>query len=148
LDATTIRIAQQQERINQSVRELQGAISRVLSGGYSTRVQVIEGELADLMRSFNLLLNQFEAMLNSDQMRGDNSDFIRPIMEIISRMPDGSGFTPMSGQPPVNSPLNGIVVALGHVQAQYAQRLARLSQMAQGVVGAASHGVEGLNNIT
>ena len=92
LDATTIRIAQQQERINQSVRELQSAIGRVLTGGYSTRVQIIDGELADLMRSFNLLLNQFEAMLNSDQMRGDNSDFIRQILEIISRMPDGSGF--------------------------------------------------------
>jgi methyl-accepting chemotaxis protein len=148
LDATTIRIAQQQERINQSVRELQSAIGRVLTGGYSTRVQIIDGELADLMRSFNLLLNQFEAMLNSDQMRGDNSDFIRQILEIISRMPDGVGFPPILGQPPVNSPLNSVIVALGHVQAQYSQRLARLSQMAQGVVGAASHGAEGLSNIT
>jgi hypothetical protein len=148
LDKTNMRIAQQQERINQSVHELQSAISRVLTGSYSTRVQVIDGELVDLMRSFNLLLNQVEGMLNSDQMRGDASDVIRQVMEIISRMTDGSGITPMSGQPPVNSPLNGVIVALGHVQAQYTQRLARLSQMAQGVVGAASQGVEGLNNIT
>ena len=148
LDKTNMRIAQQQERINQSVHELQTAISRVLTGSYSTRVQVIDGELVDLMRSFNLLLNQVEGMLNSDQMRGDVSDLIRQIMEIISHMADGSGFTPMSGQPPVNSPLNGVIVALSHVQAQYTQRLARLSQMAQGVVGAASQGVEGLNNIT
>jgi hypothetical protein len=148
LDKTNMRIAQQQERINQSVHELQSAISRVLTGSYSTRVQVIDGELVDLMRSFNLLLNQVEGMLNSDQMRGDASDVIRQVMEIISHMTDGSGFTPMSGQPPVNSPLNGVIVALGHVQAQYTQRLARLSLMAQGVVGAASQGVEGLNNIT
>jgi hypothetical protein len=148
LDATSMRIAQQQDRINQSVRELQSAIGRVLTGGYSTRVQVIEGELADLMRSFNLLLNQIESMLNSDQMRGDPSGLIRQILEIISHMTDGSGFTPMSGQPAVNSPLNGIIVALSHVQAQYTQRLARLSQMAQGVAGAASQGMEGLNNIT
>ncbi|HEY7020749.1 MAG TPA: hypothetical protein VH349_06490, partial [Ktedonobacterales bacterium] len=148
LDKTNMRIAQQQERINQSVHELQTAISHVLTGSYSTRVQVIDGELVDLMRSFNLLLNQVESMLNSDQMRGDVSDLIRQIMEIISHMTDGSGFTPMSGQLPVNSPLNGVIVALSHVQAQYTQRLARLSQMAQGVVGAASQGVEGLNNIT
>jgi hypothetical protein len=148
LDKTNMRIAQQQERINQSVHELQSAISRVLTGSYSTRVQVIDGELVDLMRSFNLLLNQVEGMLNSDQMRGDVSDLIRQIMEIISHMTDGSGVTPMSGQPPINSPLNGVIVALGHVQAQHTQRLARLSLMAQGVVGAASQGVEGLNNIT
>ena len=148
LDKTNMRIAQQQERINQSVHELQSAISRVLTGGYSTRVQVIEGELVDLMRSFNLLLNQVEGLLNSDQVRGDVSDLLRQIMEIISRMSDGSSVTPMSGQPPVNSPLNGVIVALSHLQAQHTQRLARLSQMAQGVVGAASQGVEGLNNIT
>jgi hypothetical protein len=148
LDKTNMRIAQQQERINQSVHELQSAISRVLTGGYSTRVQVIDGELVDLMRSFNLLLNQVESLLNADQMRGDVSDLLRQIMEIISRMSDGSGITPMSGQPPVNSPLSGVIVALSHVQAQHTQRLARLSQMAQGVVGAASQGVEGLNNIT
>jgi hypothetical protein len=142
------RFAALQDRISQSVRELQGAISRVLTGSYSTRVQVLEGELGDLMRSFNLLLNHFEGILNSDQMRGDTSGVIRQIMEIISRMADGSGFTPMQGQPAVNGPLNGVIVALGHVQAQYAQRLARLSQMAQGVVGAANQGLEGLSNIT
>src|SRR4051794_16878667 len=56
LEMTSTRIAAQQERINNSVRELQTGISRVLTGSYSTRVQVIEGELADHMRSINLLL--------------------------------------------------------------------------------------------
>ncbi len=148
LEMTNMRIAQQQERINQSVLELQTAIGHVLTGSYSTRVQVIEGELGDHMRSFNLMLNQFESLLNSDQMRGDTSGLIRQIMEIISHMTDGSGFTPMQGQPAVNAPLGGVMVALGHVQSQYTQRLARLSQMAQDVVGAASQGQEGLNNIT
>jgi hypothetical protein len=54
----------------------------------------------------------------------------------------------MSGQPPVNSPLSGVMVALGHLQSQHTQRLARLSQMAQDVAGAASQGSEGLSNIT
>jgi hypothetical protein len=148
LDVINARIAAQQERINQSVRELQSGLSRVLTGSYSTRVQIVEGELSDLMRSFNLLLNQFEGILNSDQMRGDVSVLIRQIMEIISRMTDGSGFTPMSGQWPVNSPLNGVIAALSHVQTQYDQRFARLSQMAQGIGGAASQGIEGLGNIT
>ena len=120
----------------------------MLTGSISTRVQIVEGELADDMRSFNLLLNQFETMLNADPIRGDASGLIRQIMEIISHMTDGSGFTPMQGQPAVTSPLSGVMVALGHVQSQYSQRLARLSLMAQDVVGAASQGQEALNNIT
>jgi hypothetical protein len=148
LETTNKRIAEQQERLGQSIRELQSAISRVLTGSYSTRVQIVEGELGDLMRSFNLLLNQIEGMLSSDQMRGDTSGMIRQIMEIISHMTDGSGFTPMQGQPLVNSPLSGVVVALSHVQSQYTQRLERVHEVAQGVAGAVGQGLEGLANTT
>jgi len=147
LDLTNTRIAQQQERLGQSIREMQSAISHVLTGSYSIRVQIIDGELADLMRSFNLLLNQIEGMLSSDQLRGDTSGLIRQIMEFISRMADGSGFTPMQGQPPVNSPVSGVLIALSHVQSQYTQRLARINQVAQGVAGAARQGLDGLDNI-
>jgi hypothetical protein len=143
LAAANARAVQQQQRLEEGIRALQTTIARMLTGDYKARVAPVPGDLADLMRSFNLLLEHFQSQLELEPANASPAETIRQMLELISVIAEGGLYTP-SMEDYAGTPLGAVMQALVHLHTRSARRTVKIQELAGDVAGAVQTGLEGL----
>jgi len=140
--------AKQQQRLQAEIGALQDAITRVLSGTYVARVDVVPGELAELMQSFNLLLDRIHSLVGTEQGRDHTSELVGQMLVLIGEIAEGNASTSRGINPHASGPLGAVMQALLHLQTRSANRYARVQELVSDVAGAVQTGLDGLGNTT
>jgi hypothetical protein len=140
--------AKQQQRLQAEIQALQDAITRVLSGAYVARVDVVPGELAELMQSFNLLLDRIHSLVGTEQGRDTTSELVGQMLVLIGEIAEGNAARARGVDPRAGGPLGAVMQALLHLQTRSAHRSARIQELVSDVAGAVQTGLDGLSNTT
>jgi methyl-accepting chemotaxis protein len=148
LETLQVVQARQQQQLRSEILALQDAITRVLSGAYVARVDVVPGELADLMQSFNLLLERIHALVGSGQGRDTTSELVEQMLILVGEITEGNTSVTRGVDPHASGPLGPVMQALLHLQARSANRAARTQELVSEVAGAVQTGLDGLGNTT
>ena len=146
LEALAAQVGEQQRQLDAGMNMMQFTIARVLSGDYSARAEQVEGELASLADSLNVLLQRLEVATNAEQLGSRVDAAALPLLENLSRMSEGITPSPSSLPIMTNTPFDSVSVAVTQLQANVAQRLGRIQRIVGEVVGALGHSQEGLNS--
>ena len=148
LDALQASMYDHERSLDQAIRAIQQAVTRVLSGEYNVRAELPGGPLKSLEDSLNLLLDQARAAGDAEQVRARVEAAALPLIDAVTRMTDAGSLTPLSVPIMTNTALDGLSVVLSQMQAQIAQRMARIQRIAGDLVGAIDHSQDSLNDIT
>lgn len=146
LEALAAQVGEQQRQIDAGINAMQFTIARVISGEYSTRVEQVDGELASLADSLNILLQRLEVATHAEQLGTRVDAAALPLLENLSRLNEGITPSPSSLPIMTNTPFDSVSVAVSQLQASVSQRLGRVQRIVGDVVGALSHSHEGLNS--
>lgn len=146
LEALAAQVGEQQRQLDVGINAMQFTIARVISGEYSTRVEQVEGELAPLADSLNILLQRLEVATHAEQLGTRVDAAALPLLENLSRLNEGITPSPSSLPIMTNTPFDSVSVAVSQLQASVTQRLGRVQRIVGEVVGALSHSQEGLNS--
>lgn len=144
LDALAGQVNEQHSILNENIVAIQSAIARAISGEFSVRVEMPEGDLSPLADSLNLLLQRVESVSHAEQMRSRVEAAALPLIDSIARMADAGTPTPASLPIMTGTSLDSLSVVLGQMQQAVAQRLARVQRQATAMVGALAHSQDGL----
>lgn len=146
LEALAAQVGEQQRQLDAGINTMQFTIARVVSGEYSARVEQIDGELASLAGSLNVLLQRLEVATQAEQLGTRVDAAALPLLENLSRLNEGITPSPASLPIMTNTPFDSVSVAVSQLQASVTQRLGRVQRIAGDVVKALSHSQEGLHN--
>ncbi|MGZ3678515.1 MAG: hypothetical protein ACXWQR_08085 [Ktedonobacterales bacterium] len=146
LEALAAQVGEQQRQFDAGVNVMQFTIARVISGEYSARVEQVEGELASLADSLNVLLQRLEVATHAEQLGTRVDAAALPLLENLSRL--NEGITPSPSSLPIitNTPFDSVSVAVSQLQVSVTHRLGRVQHIVGEVVNALSHSQEGLNS--
>lgn len=148
LEALSGQIAEYRRALEQTIIDMQATIRRAISGEYSVRAEVPEGDLAPLAESLNLLFQRVESATQAEQTRALLEAAALPLIDSIVRMTD-SGTPPPASLPfMTGTPLDSLTVVLSQMQAAVAQRMAHVQRLATEVVGALGQSEGGLAGTT
>lgn len=145
LEAAQAQLDGLRERIDQGIGAMQATITHAIAGDYHSRAPVALGELSPLAETLNVLLQRVEAQTQAEQMQSRIQAAALPLIDAIARMNDTGTPTPSSLPIMTNTPMDSVTVAVSHMQANVAQRLARVQKLVGEVVGALGHSQDGLN---
>lgn len=148
LDALSAQLGDQDRLLDGQVRQIQGTITRALGGEYTAQLDALDGQLAPLAESINLLLQRVETATQAEQMRSRLEAAALPLIDSIAHMADTGTPTPSSLPMMTNTWLDSLAVLLNQMQAKVAQRLGRIQRLATDMVGGVSHSHEGLTDMT
>ncbi|HLJ79953.1 MAG TPA: hypothetical protein VKT52_00620, partial [Ktedonobacterales bacterium] len=135
LDALSSQLGDQVRLLDDDVRQIQGTITRALGGEYTARLEMLDGQLAPLAESLNLLLQRVEIATQAEQMRSRLEAAALPLIDSIARMADAGTPTPSSLPIMTNTPLDALAVVLNQMQVTVGQRLVRIQRLATDMVG-------------
>lgn len=146
LEALAAQVGEQQRQLDFGINIMQYTIARAVSGEYSVRVEQVDGELASLADSLNVVLQRLEVATHAEQLGTRVDAAALPLLENLSRMNEGVTPSP-SGLPIMtNTPFDSVSVAVTQLQANFTQRLGRVQRIVSDIVDALSHSQEGLHN--
>ena len=145
LEAAQAQLDDMRDRIDQGIGAIQATITHAIAGDYHSRAPVTIGELSPVAETLNVLLQRVEAVTQAEQMQSRIQAAALPLIDAIARMNDSGGPTPPSLSIVTNTPMDSVTVAVSHMQANVAQRLARVQKLVGEVVGALGHSQDGLN---
>lgn len=148
LEALSSQLGDQAHLQEDNIRQIQNTITRALGGEYTARLDVLDGHLAPLTDSLNLLLQRVETATQAEQMRSRLEAAALPLIDSIAHMADTGTPTPSSLPIMTNTPLDSVAVVLNQMLATVAQRLGRVQRLAMDMVGALSHSQDGLTGTT
>ncbi|HLZ23511.1 MAG TPA: hypothetical protein VKQ30_15465 [Ktedonobacterales bacterium] len=148
LDALSSQSGDQLRVQDESIRQIQGTITRALGGEYTARLDALDGQLAPLTDSLNLLLQRVEIATQAEQMRARLEAAALPLIDSIAHMADSSTPTPSSLPIMTNTPLDSLAVVLYQMQSTVAQRLGKVQRLATDMLGGVGHSQEGLTDMT
>lgn len=148
LEALSSQLGDQAHLQEDNIRQIQNTITRALGGEYTARLDVLDGHLAPLTDSLNLLLQRVETATQAEQMRSRLEAAALPLIDSIAHMADTGTPTPSSLPIMTNTPLDSVAVVLNQMLATVAQRLGRVQRLATDMVGALSHSQDGLTGTT
>jgi methyl-accepting chemotaxis protein len=144
-EALVLQTAEQHERLEAAVAALQQAIGRAIHGELTARANVTEGELSVLAASLNMLLEQLDALTQSEIIKQRMEAAALPLIDVVGRVAEGA--TPPASLPIItNTPLDTVSVAVKQMQANVSRRLARVQEISGEVVGALAHTQQGLGS--
>jgi hypothetical protein len=145
LSAAERQMNEQRRQLTQDVASIQLAVSSALAHEYDTRIDVVEGDLAPLAASLNLLVQQLRST-NDLERRVQNMEQQAVVMaEMAGHL--ASGNAPASSfESPTDSALYSVRAALSQAHTLNARRLARLQEIAADLAGLLSHSRTGLAN--
>lgn len=147
LEALAAQVGEQQRLFDAGMNMMQFTIARVVSGEYSARVEQVDGELAALADSLNVLLQRLEMATHAEQLGTRVDAAALPLLESLSRLNEGMTPSPTSLPIMTNTPFDSVSVAVSQLQASVAQRLGRVQRIVGEVISGLSHSQEGLHNI-
>ena len=145
LEAAQAQLDDLRDRIDQGIGAMQATITHAIAGDFNSRAPVALGELSPLAETLNVLLQRVEAVTQAEQMQSRIQAAALPLIDAIARMNDSGTPTPSSLPIMTNTPMDSVTVAVSHMQANVAQRLARVQKLVGEVVGALGHSQDGLN---
>lgn len=145
LEAAQAQLDDMRDRIDQGIGAIQATITHAIAGDYHSRAPVTIGELSPVAETLNVLLQRVEAVTQAEQMQSRIQAAALPLIDAIARMNDSGTPTPSSLPIMTNTPMDSVTVAVSHMQANVAQRLARVQKLVGEVVGALGHSQDGLN---
>ena len=145
LEAAQAQLDDMRDRIDQGIGAMQATITHAIAGDFNSRASVNIGELSPLAETLNVLLQRVEAVTQAEQMQSRIQAAALPLIDAIARMNDSGTPTPSSLPIMTNTPMDSVTVAVSHMQANVAQRLARVQKLVGEVVGALGHSQDGLN---
>ncbi|HEY8324509.1 MAG TPA: hypothetical protein VIG77_08470 [Ktedonobacterales bacterium] len=145
LSAAERQMNEQRRQLTQDVASIQLAVSSALAHEYDTRIDVVEGDLAPLAASLNLLVQQLRST-NDLERRVQNMEQQAVVMaEMAGHL--ASGNAPASSfESPTDSALYSVRAALSQAHTLNARRLARLQEIAADLAGLLRHSRTGLAN--
>ncbi|MGH2514039.1 MAG: hypothetical protein ACRDHP_00125, partial [Ktedonobacterales bacterium] len=108
LDALSSQIGDQARLLDDNVRQIQGTITRALGGEYTAQVDALDGQLAPLAESLNLLVQRVETATQAEQMRSRLEAAALPLIDSIAHMADTGTPTPSSLPIMTNTPLDSL----------------------------------------
>lgn len=148
LDALLIQHQQQEQQQEQAIGAIQQAITRVITNDLAARAEVPDGDLSDLAKSINLVLQRLEVMAQAVDERTRMEAAAVGMMDAFGRMADPATPAPSTLPALTHTSIDGISIAMSHVQASYSHRLAMVQKLASEVSGAAAHSRDGLATTT
>ncbi|HEX8727767.1 MAG TPA: hypothetical protein VF739_04050, partial [Ktedonobacterales bacterium] len=145
LSAAERQMNEQRRQLTQDVASIQLAVSSALAHEYDTRIDVVEGDLAPLAASLNLLVQQLRST-NDLERRVQNMEQQAVVMaEMAGHL--ATGETPASSfESPTDSALSPVRAALSQAHTLNARRLARLQEIAADLANLLKHSRTGLAN--
>lgn len=146
LEALAAQVGEQQRQFDSGINIMQFTIARAVSGEYSARVEQVDGELASLADSLNVLLQRLEVATHAEQLGTRVDAAALPLLENLSRLNEGITPSPSSLPIMTNTPFDSVSVAVSQLQASITQRLGRVQRIVGDVIDGLSHSKEGLHN--
>ncbi|HEX6818999.1 MAG TPA: hypothetical protein VF120_11545 [Ktedonobacterales bacterium] len=137
--------ASREQSLRAEIKVLQEAITRVLAGANVSGVPVVDGELAELMKSFNLLLDYMHTRGASPQTAASDGT-TRQMLELIGQINEGGAAVAYDVDAQMSGALGTVMQALLHLQARSAHRFTRMQELISDVNGAVKTGLDGLGN--
>ena len=144
LDALSGQMAEQHRMLDENIGAIQSAIARAISGEFSVRAEVTDGDLTPLAESLNVLLQRVESAAQAEQMRSRLEAAALPLIDSIAHMADSGTPTPASLPIMTGTSLDALSVVVSQMQQAVAQRLARVQRQATAMAGALAHSQDGL----
>jgi hypothetical protein len=129
------------ERLGQGVGQIQMTITKVIKGEAAARVDPLDGELASLGQSLNMLLESVEPALRAQEERAYLEEWARHLVENAGRLSEGMTPDPDS-MPVMGNAMDSLSVVVSYMQASNQRRLARLQKLANDIAGLTAHGHE------
>ena len=146
LEALAAQVGEQRRQFDTGINIMQFTIARAVSGEYSARVEQVDGDLASLADSLNVLLQRLEVATHAEQLGTRVDAAALPLLENLSRLNEGITPSPSSLPIMTNTPFDSVSVAVSQLQASITQRLGRVQRIVGDVVGGLIHSQEGLHN--
>lgn len=145
LSAAERQMNDQRRQLTQDVASIQLAVSSALAHEYDTRIDIVEGDLAPLAASLNLLVQQLRST-NDLERRVQNMEQQAVVMaEMAGHL--ATGDAPASSfESPTDSALYSVRAALSQAHTLNARRLARLQEIAADLGSLLKHCRTGLAN--
>jgi hypothetical protein len=145
LAAAERQMSEQRRQLTQDVGVIQMAVSNALANEYDTRIEAPDGELAPLVASLNLLIQQLRSTNDLERRVQKMEAQAVPLVEMAGRL--ASGALPASAsETPTDSALFSVRAALSQAQTMNARRQARLQEVAAEISNSLRHSREGLVN--
>jgi hypothetical protein len=145
LSAAERQMNDQRRQLTQDAASIQLAVSSALAHEYDTRIDIVEGDLAPLAASLNLLVQQLRST-NDLERRVQNMEQQAVVMaEMAGHL--ATGDAPASSfESPTDSALFSVRAALSQAHTLNARRLARLQEIAADLGSLLKHCRTGLAN--
>ncbi|HEX2348146.1 MAG TPA: hypothetical protein VHI51_06895 [Ktedonobacterales bacterium] len=145
LSAAERQMNDQRRQLTQDVASIQLAVSSALAHEYDTRIDIVEGDLAPLAASLNLLVQQLRST-NDLERRVQNMEQQAVVMaEMAGHL--ATGDAPASSfESPTDSALYSVRAALSQAHTLNTRRLARLQEIAADLGSLLKHCRTGLAN--
>ncbi|HEX9035748.1 MAG TPA: hypothetical protein VF808_02040 [Ktedonobacterales bacterium] len=137
LDALQLQMGEQKRQLQREAGIIQAAVSSMLSHEYDTRVEIVDGELAPLAESLNLLFERLRSTNELERKVQRMEAGVPPLVDFAERIADAG--TPAQSQDVGLLPdaaLFPVSVALTNAQTAQARRLASIFQLSSDVVDA------------
>jgi hypothetical protein len=129
LDALQGQLDAQQIRLTQGIGNIQMTITQVIRGEAAARVDPLDGELATLAQSMNMLLESVEPALRAQEERAYLEEWARHLVENAGKLSEGMTPDPDS-MPVMGNAMDSLSVVVSYMQTSNQRRLARLQKLA------------------
>jgi hypothetical protein len=134
---------ERQEQLDESIGAIQSAIAQANTGDYTVRVPVSSGDLEVVENSLNLLLDNFEAISQTQQENARMKGAVVPMAEELMRMDDPKN--PLHSVQ-TDTPIDNLSVIASRLADSYNRRLIRLQEQLGRVSSGVAHSRDGLAN--
>lgn len=134
---------ERQEQLNTSIGAIQTAIGQAITGDYTVRVPVSDGDLQVVENSLNLLLDTFDSMVQAQQENARMTGAMLPITEGLNRLNDT--VTPVHTIK-TDTPFDNLSAMATRLADSYNRRLARMQEQLVRVSAGVAHSRDGLAN--
>ncbi len=136
---------ERQEKLDDSIGNIQVAIAQAITGDYTVRVPVAPGDLEVVENSLNLLLDTFDSMVQAQQENARMTGAVLPITDGLNRLNVNDTITPVHSIK-TDTPFDNVSVMVTRITDNYNRRIARMQEQLGRVSAGVAHSRDGLAN--
>lgn len=140
LEALQRQMGEQKRQLQRDAGQIQTAVTSMLSHEYDARVEIMDGDLAPLAESMNLLFEKLRSTNDLERKMQRMEAGVPPLVDIAERLggAEAPGQSQSSGLM-ADTALYSVGVALTNAQTAQSRRLAQIFQLSSDVVDALRH---------